>query len=187
MSGRRKTARASARTCMFLGALSLIPSVGCATSVEVDVQEVEVTWRGVTFSGYPVLLPNGLLETSHSCELDSTNASWAKQLDANVRTMSVGLHATQGIPSLDFIQTLVANMSSSSDPANVIPIAAYERPADAPSSPDLEAASPQPVDVTGVWSGDRTKVDLFLIGPLPTFDWAVDVTLRLSGQINGRL
>jgi hypothetical protein len=59
----------------------------------------------------------------------------------------------------------------------------YERNEEAPSSSVIDVSIPAPVDITTVWSADKTVIELQLAGQLPEQDWTVDVTLNLSGKI----
>lgn len=161
--------------------------VGCVAAVEVDVQNVAITWRGVAFDAVPTVLPSGLLAASRACPLSSSNIAWAKQLDANVRAMSVRLHGADGIANLDFIQTAIATVTTAKDPARAIQIMAYQRPAGAASSAEVEARNAEPIDVSEIWSERDALVNLLVAGQLPATPWTVDLTVNVSGQIEGRL
>jgi hypothetical protein len=42
---------------------------------------------------------------------------------------------------------------------------------------------PAPVDITIPWTANKTVIGFQVAGQLPTQDWTVDVTLKLSGKI----
>jgi hypothetical protein len=46
---------------------------------------------------------------------------------------------------------------------------------------------PAPIDITALWSADKTVIELQMAGQLPEQDWTVDVTLTLSGKIKYEL
>jgi hypothetical protein len=59
----------------------------------------------------------------------------------------------------------------------------YDRAADAPAGSAIQVDMPAPVDITTAWTADTTIVELDVAGQLPTQDWTIDVTLKLSGRI----
>jgi hypothetical protein len=42
---------------------------------------------------------------------------------------------------------------------------------------------PKPIDITPLWSAAKTVIELQVAGRLPEEDWAVDVVLKLNGEI----
>lgn len=170
---------------VLLGVLPL--AAGCVAAVEVDVQNVAIIWRGISFDAVPMVLPGGLLAASRACPLGSSNIAWAKQLDANVRALSVRLHGADGIANLDFIQSAIATVTTAKDPAHAVQIMAYQRPSGAASSAEVEATNAEPIDVSGLWSERDALVNLLVAGQLPATPWTVDLTVNVSGQIGCRL
>ncbi len=156
----------------------------CSLAVEADIPDVEITQRGVRFDGFPLGDRLGVLSTSRSFELSSSNTAWAKELNSEVRAMSVSVRAASGVSDLDFVKYAGVNMSDAAESAAPVQVMAYERADDAPSSSIIEVTMTEPVDVTALWTSTGARLEVQVAGELPTQSWTADITLRLSGKIN---
>jgi len=169
---------------MVLGAFGPWFLAGCS-SVHVEVQDIEVTQRGLHFDPAPAMAPAGPIATTCSFQLDSSSASWTKQLDANVHATRVRLHAADGSPDLDFVEFAMVSISAPPS-ADAVTIMSYQAPSTATSVRDLETTNVPPIDVTRIWSSPQVRVDLTVAGQLPPMAWSADLTLGLSGEITWR-
>jgi hypothetical protein len=170
-------------TIAILAAFTLLVSAGCTLSAEADVEDVEITWRNLRFAGLPEALPSGPYAVAGSFELDSSNLSWAKQLNAAVFVTKVRLRAVDGVENLDFVKLASASISDAANSQASLPVMCFELPAAAASGPELVMENSPPVDATLVWSGARVRVDVALAGILPRQAWAIDVSLHLDGEM----
>jgi hypothetical protein len=181
MCGDPMTARRSGGRWLAVAALA---AAGCSVSVEAEVQDVEITWHGLRFDAAPQGVAVGALSSARWFELTSETVGWAKQLDTNVRAMRIQLQATDGVTSLDFIELARVTMSGSSNPASAVELMSYQRLENAVPSPIIEVTHSRPIEISAEWSSKTVRVDVTVAGVLPTQPWAMDVTLRLSGEIS---
>jgi len=59
----------------------------------------------------------------------------------------------------------------------------YQRSPNVPSSAVLDVSPQEPVDVTQLWSTDKTVIELTMSGDMPAEDWFISLTIKLSGKI----
>ena len=74
-------------------------------------------------------------------------------------------------------------VSALGHPETAIEIMNYDRGPDAPSGSAIEVDIPGPSDITIPWTADQTVFDFQVAGQLPSQNWTIDVTLKLSGKI----
>lgn len=167
---------------LSMSVLALIQGA-CSLAVEADVPDVEITQRGVRFDGNAAAAQLGTVSTSRSFQLSSSNTSWAKELNSEVRAVAVTLRAASGVPNLDFVKYAGVNMFDATESAAPVRVMSYERPDGAPSSSVIEVAMTQPIDVTALWTSNGAKLEVQMAGQLPANSWTADIVLRLSGKI----
>lgn len=164
--------------------LAMVALTGaCAPSFEANLPDVEITQRGLKVPAMPATMSAGRVSTSGTFLVSSSDTAWAKRMNSNVRVHRVTLVASGGQPSLDFIECARMTVSTLGHPEGAIEIMSYERVADARSGSAIEVDIPLPNDITIPWTTDQTVIELQVAGQLPTQDWTVDVTLKLSGEI----
>lgn len=156
---------------------------GCSIAVEADIPDVEITQRGVRFDGNPAGAQLGVVSTSRSFQLSSSNTSWAKELNSEVQAVAVTLRAASGVSNLDFVKYAGVNMSDATESAAPVQVMAYERTDGAPSSSVIEVSMTQPIDVTALWTSSGAKLEVQMAGELPPNAWTADISLHLSGKI----
>jgi len=160
---------------------------GCAPSFEADVPDVEVTQRQLKMAGVPAAAQVGEVSVSTSFVLSSSSTAWAKRLNSRVFLHQVKISPTGGLADLGFIRLAHVTARDPARPEGATELLSYARTEATPPSSDIEVSMPTPLEITTLWSADSTVIDLQLAGQLPEQDWAVDVTLSLSGKITGQL
>lgn len=166
----------------FLGiSLLLVVAGACSPSFQADLQDIEITQRGVQMAGVPAAAQVGLASTSHSFTFSSDRMGWAKKINSDVRIHQVTIAAT-GLADMSFLE--LARVTAAAPPApDVVEIVSYARDPLAPASSIIEVSAPAPVDITSLWQADQTVIELQIAGSLPEQDWILDLTLSLSGRI----
>ena len=165
----------------FFGISLLLAAVSaCSPSFQADLQDIEVTQRGIQVTGVPAAQP-GPVSTTHSFTFSSDRMGWAKKINADVEIHQVKITAA-GLPDMGFLQ-LARVLASAPTSSQVVELMNYVRNPLDPASPTVEASAPNPVDITELWQADQTVIELQIAGTLPTQDWSLDVTLNLSGRI----
>jgi hypothetical protein len=165
----------------FCCCVLLAVAVGCSPSFRADLQEIEITQRCVQVPGVPVAAQVGTMSTTHSFALSSGRMGWAKKINSDVQIHQVKIAAI-GLADMSFLE--LARVTASAPPApDVVEIVSYVRDPLAPASPIIDVSAPAPVDITSLWQAEHTVIELQIAGTLPTQDWALDLTLTLSGRI----
>lgn len=173
------------RTGLLATLLACSVAGGCSPSFEADVQELEITWHDLRFPGGGNHAAAAPVSVTQSFELDAKAAGWSKELNANVRTAHVRLHAASGVASLDFIDAAHVAMVGSNGAATSV--MSFDRTDTSAKGPDISVTNAHPIDVTGAWASPRVRVDVAITGSLPARPWAIDVALLLSGQLSYEL
>lgn len=172
-----------------VGLVLLTFGLGACVEVEAEVPDVEITQHGVMFQGVPGAAYLGEASVTHTFMLSGDQLSFAKDLNSQVYAMEVILRPTGSMQNLDFIRAARVLMSNptkgSVQPATEI--INYERANDLVSQPILTVKTLVPIDITELWAAEQTAITLTLSGTLPSVDWSVDVSLRLSGKIEYKL
>jgi hypothetical protein len=165
----------------LLSAVSVLAGLFGACSFEADLPDVQITQRGVIVPGVPQTTPTSPSSTPSFFPLSSSDVAWAKGMKTDVLVHRVQIAASGSLSTLDFIDCVHVTVAAPSEGA--IPIMDYERNEEAPSSSVIDVNIPAPVNITTVWSADKTVIELQMAGQLPELEWTVDVTLNLSGKI----
>ena len=155
----------------------------CTPSFDADLPEVEVTQRGVKVPAAPASPSGGDVAVSATFTLSSSDAAWAKRMNRAVQIHQLSIAPSGSLPSLNFIAFAHVTVAPSPSPESATPILDYERAADTPATSVIQVDMPAPIDITAAWTADTTVVELDVAGQLPTQDWTVDVSLKLSGKI----
>jgi hypothetical protein len=166
-------------------ALAAATLASCAR-VEADIPDTRVTEKSVNFQGIPGSQLAGEVSITQSFTLTSDDLSWVKNLNSEVYAYEVEMTAAAGVQDLGFIHYARVTMASGETGADATPteVVNYERPDDFTPSPALHANTTYPVDVTKAWAAKKVIITLQLVGIFPEQDWAVDVTLHMSGKIS---
>jgi hypothetical protein len=172
------------RLRLFSNFLLLAVSSGaCSPSFDADLPEVEVTQRGVKVPAAPATMAGGDVAVSGTFTLSSSDAAWAKRMNTEVQIHQVTIAPGGTLSSLDFIEFALVNVSGGSNPESPTKILDYDRAIDAPAGSAIDVDMPAPIDITTAWIAGNTVIDFQVAGQLPTQDWTVDVSLKLSGKI----
>jgi hypothetical protein len=162
-------------------ALLTAAAAGCA-GIEADVPDVQVTQRGLVFDGVPGASQAGDLSMAKSFSQDHDKIDFPDGLSSDVRTLSVSLHATSGVPDLSFIHYLRVTMAPD-DGSPAMELGVYEPAPGATVGSEIHLTTLNPVNVFAAWNADRAKFTLEVAGALPEHDWTGDVTAHFSGKI----
>jgi hypothetical protein len=173
---------------MTLRTLPIIPALAtlagaCTFSVEANIPDVEITQRGLKIPGIPKAKLAGDVSVSSSFTFSSSNTAWAKSMNSSVYVRQVEVTASGGVDNLDFIKAAHLIMTDSEDSESSTELVSYDRCDGAPSSSVIDVSMPKPIDITPLWSAAKTVIELQMAGQLPEEDWAVDVVLKLNGEI----
>jgi hypothetical protein len=155
----------------------------CVFSVDANIPDVEITQRGLKIPGVPQSNLVGDVSVSSSFTYSSSNTAWAKSMNSRVYVRQVEITANSGLANLDFIKSVHLTMADSGNSENSAEILSYDRFDGAPSTSVIDVSMPKPIDITLLWSAAATVIELQMAGRLPEQDWAVDVTLKLGGEI----
>ena len=167
---------------MLLGALSLLSlaSGGCMMQVEADVPEMEITQHDLTFDGV-TLGDLGDMALSKSFSQKHQRLDLPGGIDTEVKAMGVTLTAKRGIENFDFLKNVRLTMSD--DVHAPVELINYQRAEDAPSTNVLTMESANPANTLDQWKTDSATFTVEVAGPLPTQEWAIDLSVRFAGKI----
>jgi hypothetical protein len=167
---------------MLLGALSLLSlaSGGCMMQVEADVPEMEITQHDLKFDGV-ALGDLGDVSLSKSFSQKHQRLDLPAGIDTEVKAMGVTLTAKRGIETFDFLKNLRLTMSD--DVHAPVELINYQRAEDAQSTNVLTMESANPVNTLEQWKTDSATFTVEVAGPLPTQEWAIDLSVRFAGKI----
>ena len=170
---------------LFSGMVLVFASAlaGCV-QVQANVPDVEVTQHGIRFDAVPFGSKLGEVSSTRTFTLSGEALSFAKNLNSEVFAMEVTLTPVAPLSDLRFIRTARVVMSSSSGTTAIEPseIINYER-----ARRVYYAFEDRAVDVTKVWSAEKTTISLTISGVLPETAWGVDLTLRMGGKIEYKM
>ncbi len=177
--------RTTTKTPLLLSLLLVAGSVACAR-VEADVPDMAVTHHAVSFQGIPGSHQAGEVSVTESFTLDSSDLSWAKNLNSDVYAYEVEVKGVGDTQDLSFIHYAHISMSNGAKDSTTPPveIVDYERPADYVASPVITAPTLTPVNVSSVWKSDQVVITLVLAGIFPEQGWQADVTIHMSGKVS---
>jgi hypothetical protein len=168
--------------CALAIAIAAAASAGCMVSVEAEIPDVEVTQKGLAFSGVPIGGALGDVSTTQSFSQEHDALDLPDGLTSEVKALEVSLTARQGVSDFSFVHFLRLTMSDGNN-ATALELINYERDESAAPSPVLKMVAANPVNALEKW---KTRSALFTIdvaGTLPAHDWIADVTVRFGGKI----
>ena len=164
-------------------ALLALLAGACSFTAEADIPEADVTQRGVGMPGMPQAHLLGDVSVSGSFTFASANTAWAKHMNSEVSVRQVTVTAASGLPNLDFIKSAQLTMSDPTIAESTTEIANYQRSDATLSSSVIDISMPAPVDITTLWSAEKTVIGVQVTGQVPEQSWTVDVTMKLAGKI----
>jgi hypothetical protein len=173
-------------TSRLFSTIPLLAALASACSFEADLPEVQVTQRGLKMPGAPGTAQVGEVSVTGSYTLSSCNTASVKRMGSDVLVRQVRIAASDSQPSLDFIDFAHVTMTNPASQESTTEIMSYDRSQTASTSV-IDVNMPAPIDITALWSADKTVIELQAAGQLPEQDWTVDVTLTLSGKIKYEL
>jgi hypothetical protein len=154
----------------------------CMLSAEADMPEVELTQHGIRMPGVDVHRSVSDVSITSQFTFTASNSAWAKRMNSEVVAHQVKVSSDK-LPNLDFVKSASLLMADPKDERLDTMLVDYERPQDAPSSAVLDVSPDDPVDVTQLWSADKTIIELTMSGTMPAEDWFITLTMSLSGKI----
>lgn len=167
----------------FLSPLLVALVSASACSFQADAPDIEITQRGVAMAGAPNAGAVGDVSVTGSFALSPCDISSAVRMNSDVQIHWVRIVASGGVSNLDFIEFARVTMAApamSEDPTEIVN---YARSDNAPSSSVIEVGMATAVDITSLRYADKVLVEIQVAGRPPERNWAVDVTLNLSGKI----
>lgn len=157
-------------------------SPACMLSAEADMSEVEITQHDIKMPGVNVHRSVSDVSITSQFTFTASNSAWAKRMNSEVVAHRVQVSSSR-LPNLDFVQSASLAMADPKTEGQNSVIVDYQRADDAPSSAVLDVIPVEPIDVTQLWSAEKTIIELTLSGDMPPDDWFVSLTLSLSGKI----
>ncbi|HEX7599683.1 MAG TPA: hypothetical protein VF518_15810 [Polyangia bacterium] len=171
--------------CRLFPILSALAALAgaCSLKVEADIPEVAITQHGVRMPGVPLAKSAEERSISTSFNFSRSNSAWAKRMNSDVLVQRLTVAQGDGLPNLDFIKLARLTMTDPATSQEATEIINYQRSEQAASSAVIDLSPDTPVDITALWTADKTVITLEMAGALPLADWVVDVTLKLTGKI----
>jgi len=164
-----------------------VAAASCA-QVDAEIPDTKVTQKSVSFQGVPGAHLAGEVPITQSFTLTSDDLSWVKDLNTDIYAYEVELKAVSGVQDLSFIHFAVITMTAGEDPTvPAVEVINYQRPDNYTPSPILDIKTSYPINVTSVWAAKKVVLTMHLTGIFPEQDWAVDVTLHMSGKVSYQL
>jgi len=149
--------------------------------VQGEVQEVCLTYRGVTIPGIPV----GQTSVSQSFTLDQLQG--AKDLadaDATLMFTHAEVRGTSGISNFSFVQHAELSIASG-DPESTLPtLSIFDCEGCATTSTTLDVDNPTTTPVQDYIKTGSVIVTIELAGTAPATDWTADIDVCMTGNIS---
>jgi hypothetical protein len=167
------------RSLLLLGLVTLVPACPLL-DVQADVQEVCLTYRGVTIPGVPI---GGSISQSFNFD-DLQGAKDLADANAVLTFTRAEVRATAGVPSFSFVKSAALSIASG-DPNSTLPTLSVFDCQDCgnpTTTLDVNDATTTPVQ-DYVKSGSLV-VTIDFTGTPPANDWTVDVDVCMSGSID---
>ncbi|MEO8548855.1 MAG: hypothetical protein ABI678_02740 [Kofleriaceae bacterium] len=149
--------------------------------VQGEVQEVCLTYRGVTIPGIPV----GQTQVSQSFTLDQLDGAKAlADADATLTFTRAEIRATAGVRDFSFVQHAELSIASG-DPQSTLPtLSIFECDSCGSTSTTLDVDKPTTTPVQDYLKTGSVIVTIDLKGTAPATDWTADVDVCMSGNIS---
>ncbi len=161
---------------------------GCLASAEAQIENVEVSQRGMSFPGIPQGALLGDVSTSYVFAIKPAKLSLPRAVRTEIVAADVTLRATSGVLDLAFIRTLrmtVQGKIVDSDLPELQPtqLAVYERSGDGVVGPVLTMPNRDASNLLEHWKASTLLFTLEVAGTMPTLDWTADLTIGLTGRL----
>ncbi len=168
------------RLFTLAGLVALVP--GCPLlTVQADVQEVCLTYRGVTIPGVPL----GETHVDQSFTFDDLQG--AKDLadaDATLTFTRAEVRATSGVTSFTFVHRAALSIASA-DPSSTLPtLGIFSCDDCGNATPTLDVTNPTTAPVQDYIKSGSVIVTVDLAGTPPSADWTADVDVCMNGTID---
>jgi hypothetical protein len=162
--------------------LASLAAAGCGVSIEAELPEVEVTQHGIVFprAKDSDVIGDQSMAKSYSQEHDKIE--FPDGINSDVRTLSVKLRATGGVPDLSFIHYLRVTMSAN-DGSDAMELGVYEPAAAAVVGNEIGLTTLNPINIFDAWNTESATFTLEIAGALPRTDWTGDVVVRFAGKV----
>ncbi len=168
------------RLFLLAGLAGLVP--GCPLlDVQMEVQEVCLTYRGVTIPG----VPTGQTTVDQSFNFkDLQGAKNLADADAKLTVTRAEIRATSGVSDFKFVQKAALSIASA-DPNSTLPTLGIFSCTDCGNeTPTLDVTDPTTTPVQDYIKSGSLIVTVDLAGTPPTADWTADVDVCMSGTIS---
>lgn len=167
---------------LFLLASSLVVLPACPLlEVQGEVQEVCLTYRGVTIPGIPV----GETEVAQSFTLDDLQGAKAlADMDATLTVTHAEVRATSGVKDFTFVKKAELSIASG-DPDSTLPtLSVFGCDNCSSASTTLDVDNPSTTPIQDYIKTGSVVVTIDLKGTPPANDWVADVDICMSGNIS---
>jgi hypothetical protein len=169
------------RTSYLLLGLVVLPACPLL-DVQAEVQEVCLTYRGVTIPGVPAGA-GGTIDQSFNFD-DLQGAKALADANAHLTFTRAEVRATSGVTDLSFVKHADLSIASG-DPNSTLPTLSIFDCDDCSTSAsalDTDNATTSPVE-DYIKSGSLV-VTIALTGAPPANDWSVDVDICMTGNVS---
>jgi len=168
------------RTSFLLaGLVTLVPACPLL-SVQADVQEVCLTYRGVSIPGVP-----GGGSISQSFNFDELQgAKGLADAGAQLTFTHAEVRATGGVPSFSFVQHAELSIASG-DPNSTLPtLSIFNCDGCGNATTTLDVANATSSPAQDYMKTGSLVVTIDFTGTLPATDWTADVDICMTGTID---
>lgn len=169
-------------TVTLVLSLATLSAAGCGLSIEAELPDVEVTQRGIVFPGVPGADLPGETSMAKSFSQQHDKIEFRDGIASDVRTLSVTLRATGGVPDLSFISYLRVTMHAN-DGSEAIELGVYDPAPGTVVGKEISLTTLNPINIFDAWNTESATFTLEVAGALPTTDWTGDVVVHFSGKV----
>jgi hypothetical protein len=168
------------RTSFLLaGLVTLVPACPLL-DVQAEVQEVCLTYRGVTIPGVPV---GGSISQSFNFD-DLQGAKDLADADAKLMFTHAEVRATSGVPSFAFVQHAELSIASG-DPNSTLPtLTIFNCDSCGNATTTLDVANATSSQAQDYLKTGSLVATIDFTGTPPATDWTADVDICMTGTVD---
>jgi hypothetical protein len=167
------------RTSSLLLGLVFLPACPLL-DVQAEIQDVCMTYRGVTIPGVPV----GTASIEQSFNVDDLQGAKAlADANATLTFTRAEVRATSGVSDFSFVQRAELSIASG-DPASTLPtLTIFDCVDCASSTSTLDAGTATTTPVQDYMKSGSLVVTVALSGTPPVADWTADIDICMTGSV----
>lgn len=164
---------------LLVGLVTLVPACPLL-NVQADVQEVCLTYRGVTIAGIPV---GGSISQSFDFD-DLQGAKALADADAQLTFTHAEVRATSGVPNFSFVQHAELSIASGDASSTLPTLSIFNCDACGNDTATLDVANATSSQVQDYIKTGSLVVTIDFTGTPPATDWTADVDICMTGTVN---